>query len=222
MKNPTKKLIFITGNKEKIAIARAALEATSIIIEAKNIDCVEIQSDEIAEIAKTAAKYSSGMLKADVVKVDTGLFIEALNGFPGPYSSYVERHLTAKQILRMMSGEKNRKAVYREALAYCEAGCEPVVFTASTEGEIATRASGKFGWNFDRIFIANEDTMTLAHFPDEKRIGKYSEANWKSLVAYIASKKRGLFFEDRGGDEKEDCDEDDGAATGEVEVVGEE
>ncbi len=187
MNNPTKKLIFITGNKEKIAIARAALESAPVIIEARNIDCVEIQSDDISEIAKTAAKYASGKLEADVVKVDTGLFIEALNGFPGPYSSYVERHLTAEQILKLMRGEKNRKAVYREALAYCEAGGEPVVFTASTEGEIAARASGKFGWNFDRIFIAGEDTQTMANLNDEKRIEKYSDANWKSLIAHINS-----------------------------------
>jgi len=189
MEKPTKKLILITGNKEKIAIARAALESAPIILEAKNIDCVEIQSDEITEIAKTAAKHASRMLNANVIKVDTGLFIEALNGFPGPYSSYVERHLTAEQILRMMQGEDNRKAVYREALAYCEAGGEPVVFTASTPGEIATRASGKYGWNFDRIFIVNEDTQPMSHLRDEKRIRKYNDANWKSLIEYVISKK---------------------------------
>ena len=76
------KLIFVTGNKEKLNIARAALKGTGIEIINQKIKCPEIQLDDIEEIAKFSAKYASDRLKSNVIKVDSGLFIEAFDGFP--------------------------------------------------------------------------------------------------------------------------------------------
>lgn len=76
------KLIFVTGNTEKLNIAKAALKETEIQIENKKIKCPELQLDDTEEIAKYSAKYASDVLQADVVKLDSGLFIEALGGFP--------------------------------------------------------------------------------------------------------------------------------------------
>lgn len=76
------KLIFVTGNSEKLNIAKSALEGTGIQIENKKIKCPEIQLDDTEEIAKFSAKYASDKLKANIVKVDSGLFIEEFGGFP--------------------------------------------------------------------------------------------------------------------------------------------
>ena len=76
------KLIFVTGNKEKLNIARAALKGTGIEIINQKIKCTEIQLDDTEEIAKFSAKYASDKLKSNVIKVDSGLFIEAFDGFP--------------------------------------------------------------------------------------------------------------------------------------------
>lgn len=76
------KLIFVTGNKEKLNIARAVLKGTGIEIINQKIKCPEIQLDDTEEIAKFSAKYASDKLKSNVIKVDSGLFIEAFDGFP--------------------------------------------------------------------------------------------------------------------------------------------
>ena len=76
------KIIFVTGNTEKLNIARAALEGTGIYVENQKIECPEIQADSTEEIAKFSAKYASKKLKSTVIKLDSGLFIEAFNGFP--------------------------------------------------------------------------------------------------------------------------------------------
>ena len=76
------KLIFITGNKEKLNIAREALKNTGINVINQKIECPELQSDDTEKIAKFSAKYASDKLKCSVVKVDSGLFLEALDGFP--------------------------------------------------------------------------------------------------------------------------------------------
>ena len=75
-----KKIIFVTGNQEKLNIARAALPKIQIVNQ--KIECPEIQSDDTEKIAKFSAKYASDKLRSNIVKVDSGLFIEALGGFP--------------------------------------------------------------------------------------------------------------------------------------------
>lgn len=183
--NNVKKLIFVTGNKEKIAIANLALQDTRFEIEVQKISCEEIQSEDIEEIAAKSAIFASRKLNKEVVKVDSGLFIEVLNGFPGPYSAFVEKKIQAHLILKMMRGAENRRAFYKESLAYCKPGEDPVIFSTFTFGNISLRTSGEFGWNFDRIFIVEGDVKTMANFSDEKRIAKYSNKNWINLVAFL-------------------------------------
>ncbi|MBM3199333.1 non-canonical purine NTP pyrophosphatase [Candidatus Woesearchaeota archaeon] len=185
-----KTILFLTGNKEKIIAARLALEGTGFDLTAKKVDIPEIQADDVCEVAKAFAKSASDILKKAVVKIDTGLFIEALNGFPGVYSAYVEKRLKAKDILGLMEGVKNRKAYYKDALAYCEYGKEPVVFEAYTYGSISEKEDGKFGIGFDTIFIVDGDPKTMANYDDEERIQKFDTEVWKKLVEYLKSDMR--------------------------------
>lgn len=178
-------ILFITGNKEKIAIANTILNQSNINVKAIKIDCPEIQSDDNEKIASESAKYASNFTKSNVIKVDTGFYIEALNGFPGPYAEYVERKLDAADILKMMENKVNRNAYYKEVLAYCEYGCEPVTFTTHTYGSISEILSGNEGYNFDRIFICDGDDKTIGNYDQKQRAEKYSNDNWKSLVKYL-------------------------------------
>lgn len=182
-------ILFITGNKEKIAIANTVLNKENIVVKSVKIDCPEIQSDDNEIIAIESAKYASNFTKSNVIKVDTAFYIEALNGFPGPYAEYVERKLDAKDILKMMENKKNRKAYYKEVLAYCEYGSEPVTFTTYTYGTLSEVLSEDKGYNFDRIFICNGDDKTIGNYKQNERAKKYSNDNWKSLVKYLKSKE---------------------------------
>lgn len=178
-------ILFITGNKEKIAIASTILSKENIDLKAMKIEVPEIQDDDNEKIVCASAKYASDLTKSNIVKVDTGFYIEALNGFPGPYAEYVERKLDAKDILQMMKDKINRIAYYKEVLAYCEYGKEPITFTTYTYGQISKHLSGTEGYNFDRIFICDGDTLTMANYDQQTRVSKYSNNNWKSLVKYL-------------------------------------
>ena len=50
----------------------------------------EIQADTVEEVTMHSAKETSDKLKCIVLKNDTGLYVEALNGFPGSYTHYVD------------------------------------------------------------------------------------------------------------------------------------
>ena len=103
-----KKVIFITSNQEKINIAKNAVKGSGVEIVARKIECHEIQNDDCSIIAANTAKNAAILVNESVVKIDSGLFINGLDGFPGPYSQYVERKIDASLILEMMKNIKGQ------------------------------------------------------------------------------------------------------------------
>ena len=120
-----------------------------------------------------------------VIKNDSGLIIEALKGFPGPYTAYVENTLTEDGILKLMSGEENRKAYFVEVISYCEPGKEPISFISKTLGTISKEKKGEYGWSYDRIFIPFNETKTLAEFNDDERWKFWSNDAYLLLKEYF-------------------------------------
>lgn len=182
------KITLVTGNWAKIAQAKLALEPLGIEVDNVKMDTVEIQADSVEEVAAYSAKWASQELKANVVKNDTGIMVEALNGFPAAYTHYVADTITEDGLLKLMKGVENRKACFVQALAFCEYGKEPVVFKSITEGSIAKRKSGKYGWAYDFIFIPKGQTKTLGSFKDEERFKFWNDTGYKQLVSYLKEK----------------------------------
>lgn len=183
-----KEITFVTGNWAKIASAKMILEPLGIKVNHEKMNTIEIQSDDINEIAKTSAKEASEKLKTNVLKNDTGLFIEALNGFPGPYTHYVDDTLDEKGILKLLEGVQNRRAYFKEAIAYCEYGKEPVVFNSYTHGTILKEKQGEFGWSWDFIFQVDGTDKALACYPDEERLLLFSQEGYKNFAEYLNKK----------------------------------
>ncbi len=183
------KITLVTGNWAKVAQAKEFLEPEGYEIDNVKMDTVEIQADSVEEVAAYSAKYASDKLKCNVVKIDTGIMIDALNGFPAAYTHYVGDTIDVKGILKLMRGVENRKARFVQALAYCEYGKEPVVFTSITEGSISKRLQGKYGWSWDFIFIPEGQTKTLGSFKDEERFKMWKDTGYKQLSKYLKNKK---------------------------------
>ena len=78
-----KKIIYVTGNWAKLASAKKFLEPLGFEIENVKLETTEIQADSVEEVAKYSAKEASERLKCDVLKNDTGFFIDALGGLQG-------------------------------------------------------------------------------------------------------------------------------------------
>ena len=132
-----------------------------------------------------SAKEASDKLKKSVLKNDTGLFIEALNGFPGPYTHYVDEKLGEEKILKLLENEKNRNACFIEAYAYCEYNKDTIVFTSVTKGKIALEKSGQYGWSWDFIFIPDGYNKTLANYPDEERVKIWNNDAYLNIAEYF-------------------------------------
>src|SRR6056297_211115 len=110
-------LRFVTGNEGKVEEARAYLPMD---VEQFGYDYVEIQSDDLAEIAARGARESFRALGGTepVAVEDSGLFVDALDGFPGPYSAYAEYTLGIERVHRLVEHEDDRRASFRSVVAY--------------------------------------------------------------------------------------------------------
>lgn len=180
-----KDIIYVTGNEYKLFSARKFLEPYGIRVIGKKISCPEIQADSIEEVAKYSAEYAANELNCPVLKNDTGLVIPALNGFPSAYTHYVEDTLGEDGILKLMEDVKQREAYFLECLAYAEPGNETKVFCSITKGVLDTKKSGEYGWSWDRIFIPEGQTLTLANFDDDSRAKLWSDEGYIELAKYL-------------------------------------
>jgi XTP/dITP diphosphohydrolase len=184
--NNMNKVFFVTGNQFKFDLAKSKLSLDkNINLKQKKIDCVEIQADTIEEVAIYSVKYSVKKIGEACIKNDSGLVIPALKGFPGPYTSYIEQTIGEKGILSLMESINNRKAKFIEVLAFAQPNKKPITFKCITEGNIARKAKGEYGWSFDKIFIPQGYDKTLAEFKDKKRLELWDSSGYRKLSEYL-------------------------------------
>jgi XTP/dITP diphosphohydrolase len=145
---------FVTGTVHKFNEARRVLAEYKIPTAMLNLESIEIQDDNLENIARTSATDAAKKSNLPVFVEDAGLFIKALNGFPGPYSSYVYRTLGTKGILKILGNEKTRDAYFLSAVAFSnpQEQSEPKTFQGRIEGKITHEEKGTQGFGYDPIF----------------------------------------------------------------------
>lgn len=147
-----RKLVFATSNEHKLEEAGQFFEQYGIDITQYTPQEPEIQSDNLEDIALHSAEIISKQLKVSVFVEDAGLFIEELNGFPGPYSSFVQRTIGNQGIINLMADFKNRKSFFKSVIVYCDTKTSEC-FTGITEGKIAEEERGTRLFGYDPIFV---------------------------------------------------------------------
>jgi XTP/dITP diphosphohydrolase len=187
-------LYFSTGNKGKYREAAGIAAGFGITLKQVIGHKVEIQSDDLKEIACFAAKEASTATLRPVVAEDSGFFVDALGGFPGPYSSYVSRTIGNPGILRLMQSAKNRRAHFQAAVAFCRPRGQPVCFRAVVNGIVARHAKGTGGFGFDPVFIPSPSHAEGRTFAEMSTIEKNSLSHrgraFRALFNWLTTHRR--------------------------------
>lgn len=161
---------IVTTNMGKVEEFRRIFEEYGLKFRVEPLRTKEIQSLDLEEIAIESAYYAYNVLREPVLVEDAGLFIEALGGFPGPYSSYVYRTIGVEGVLRLMEGRRDRGARFFSAIAFYSPLTELKVFTGEVRGRLAHEPRGTSGFGFDPIFIPDEgDGRTFAEMGVEEK-----------------------------------------------------
>jgi XTP/dITP diphosphohydrolase len=158
-------LLFVSSNIHKFTETEKILKSFGISIQFFKLNLEEIQSNSIKQIAIKKAQNAFSKCKKPLIIEDDGLNIDSLDGFPGPYSSYVQKTIGNKGILNLL--KYNRGAKFVSTITYCDKyGLES--FEGKLDGTISKSQKGK-GWGYDPIFIPKNMQKTFAQL-DEKNI----------------------------------------------------
>lgn len=182
-------MVFVTGNTYKFEVAQKVLGKAGIEVVQQKLDTPEIQSTDVSEVSAFSARWAANKLNKAVAVTDTGYYIEALNGFPGPFVKYINKWLTANQLILLMEGITNRKVEVRISMSYCEPNKEPVTFLTVANGTIATKTGKASEKEFpmNQIFIPEGfDKVDCEISRDEMvKFWMEKETYWEKLAKYL-------------------------------------
>ncbi len=167
-------VFFATGNINKFNEARYILGKFGIAVGMLKLKGDEIQSDSLKDIAQTSVVNAYKRCRLSIFAEDAGLFIDALDGFPGPYAAYVYKTIHNSGILKLMENIADRKAKFQSVIAFCgdQTVCEPICFEGEVKGEITPverKEQGKSGFGFDPIFKPDGSKRTFAEMTIEEK-----------------------------------------------------
>lgn len=183
-------MIFVTSNIHKFN------EIKHIIpnIRMHKMEFIEPQdSIEIVAMSKAIQAYSR--LKQPLVVEDTGLFLNALSGFPGEYSVWLHKRIGCRGIIDLLRDKEDRSGEMVTVVAYVDRdGIR--LFRGALRVRIADSERGE-GFGFDPILIPEGKDFTLAENPEYKLEHSHRALAFKKLREYLYRHKRELMnYED--------------------------
>ena len=172
-------LLFVSSNIHKFKEAKAILDSFGISIQFFKLNLEEIQSNSIKEIALKKAQNAFSKCKKPLIIEDDGLYIDSLDGFPGPYSSYVHKTIGNQGILDLL--KKNRDAKFISNITYCDKN-NLESFEGKLDGCISKSEKGT-GWGYDPIFIPKNTKKTFSELINKNNLSHRYKAlkkfsNW--------------------------------------------
>lgn len=159
-------VFFATNNVNKFNEARRILAPYDIAVGMLRVKSLEIQSDSLQEIAEASVVDAFERSHLPVIVEDAGLFMDGLNGFPGPYAAYVYKTIGNKGLIELMRSVNTRKAHFESAVSYMSDDLKsPLSFSGKVQGRIVPeerRGGGTCGFGFDPVFEPATSDKTFA------------------------------------------------------------
>lgn len=174
------RLIVATRNKGKLLEIRKILEGVDC-----NIYSLE-DFPELPEIEEDGATFEQNAVKKastiasltglPALADDSGLAVDYLGGRPGVYSArYAGPHATDEmnnaRLLDELYGVpyERRGAAFHCVIAFCLPDGSCTTFTGELRGTILDAPKGKEGFGYDPLFLVEEEGVTLAELPLERK-----------------------------------------------------
>lgn len=160
-------LIFVTQNQNKVEDAQKLLP--QFHIEHVDFDVPEIQSLDPKKIAEYKVQFAYDKVKKPCFVMDASLFLDCLNGFPGPLIKwYFKYSVGAEKTCQIAALFNQFNCKWTTVLAYFDG--EKIAYIEETiNGMIAKEPRGTNGYEWDVIFIPEGDNRTFAEMTFEEK-----------------------------------------------------
>ena len=158
-------IYFITSNKGKLDEVRAI---TGLDIRSRALDIEEIQDTDVGNVVRDKALRAYALIKKPVIVEDTGLYIKALNGFPGALVKWMVEAMGPSGICRIVKGYGNKSAYGETCIAFYD-GKKLAVFSGRVDGRITASPKGSNGFGWDPVFMPNGSDKTFAQMDSSEK-----------------------------------------------------
>ncbi len=178
------KLIFITGNKGKFEEAKAIIPD----LEQSDIDLVEIQSIDSKEVITHKLEEARKMVTGSFAVEDNSLYLEALNGLPGPLIKWFLKTIGNDGLYKLAESFNNFNASAKVVIGLSKEDRTTEFFEGEIKGKIVSpRGENGFGW--DAIFEIEGTGKTFAEMTqEEKNEISMRKIAFQKLKGYLESK----------------------------------
>lgn len=180
-----KEVIFVTHNPGKIAQAQKVLQ--DIDLQIFDYELEEPRSDDIQYISKQKVLEAYELVHKPCISMDSGFWIDALNGFPRAFVNFTLDTIGIKGILKLMEGKENRSCCFTECLSYYD-GKNVKQFMGRHEGKLSTEILGndtKEKWSdLWYIYMPYGYDKTLAQMTQEERDNRTREKSISSISEF--------------------------------------
>ena len=176
-----KKIIMATNNKGKIEELRKMLRGFEVISQSES--GIDIDPEEngksFVENARIKAEAIRDIVSDSyILAEDSGIMIDALDGYPGVMTKRAALEEIGKDIsneqrneyyIEKLGDNTNRKVVWETAVCLIEPNGQMKEFIGQVIGEISKSPMGNGGFGFDPIFYIPEENKTLAQMSFEEK-----------------------------------------------------
>lgn len=186
-----REIVVVTSNSGKFLEISKELEKINIKAVQEEISYPEIQADDLKEVVNFGLDYLMDKIDKPFIIDDSGLFIDALNGFPGVYSHYIYSTLGKHKLLELLCGFEHRPAHFKTVIGYVDENREKHFFEGICKGKIGNISKGKMGFGFDPIFFPEGHERTFAQMsPTEKNAISHRGKAIKKFIEHLKKEKK--------------------------------
>ena len=181
-----KRLVIASGNAGKLREYRELLAETGLELVAYDHEVDEV-GKTYAENARLKAEAASAASGLPALGDDSGLEVDALDGFPGIRSARLgptQKERTAELLRRLEGHPRPWTARFVCTVALVAPGREPQMFEGECRGEIVPEWRGEAGFGYDPIFLVPGTGKTFGEMPPgEKRRYSHRANAVRALLA---------------------------------------
>jgi dephospho-CoA kinase len=179
---PPPRFALVTGNPGKLVEARRLWGEP---LESVAVDLEEIQSLDLEQVLQAKAAAAGQRIARAYAVEETGLYLAALNGFPGPLVRWMLDSIAAAGIARTARLHADPAATARCALLLRGEHYD-VLGVGETRGQLVEPPRGEGGFGWDAVFQPDGQHATYAEMSNEEkdRVGHRGKA-WRDLRAKL-------------------------------------
>ena len=153
---------FLTGNRGKLTEVQRIIPQ----VQGMDVDLPEIQELDARKVIE--AKLNAASAEGALMVEDTSLYLDALNGLPGPFITWFLKSLGAEGVYQLADNADNYRAEAKTIIGYQDESGAIEFFEGSMPGMLMPpRGETGFGW--DVIFQPDGHTQTFAEMGVEEK-----------------------------------------------------